>query len=178
MARVKAQRTTAEQIETWRAERAAGRSNREIALRHGCDEGLVRYYLDRKGKAAASKASESPAPAPAEPAPTPSPPPVDPTAEAAEGPLTPAEFTRWLSSELRTHQRSAQKFTAAGDSIQAQRASRLAASIAALLSKAQARDDSDESMVRVRVQDMEAAATRVRAKVHDLLARFTEDLER
>jgi hypothetical protein len=114
--------------------------------------------------------------APAKRAPKVAPEPLDELADAPE--MTPAEFTAWLTGQLRQAQQSADACRAMDDQPGAGRAMRLAAQLAALLQKQHARTADDGDVVRVKTSDMVAAAERARSKLHDLIARLSGEMSK
>ncbi|MFI5299488.1 MAG: hypothetical protein ACHREM_15455 [Polyangiales bacterium] len=107
---------------------------------------------------------------------------ADPTAPTApslpvepvdESEMTSAEFTTWLGTELRRARAAADACRANVDGVGTGRAMRLAAQLAALMQKQQARTADDGAVVRVNASDVRSAAERARSKMHDLVARLS-----
>lgn len=89
--------------------------------------------------------------------------------------MSPEEFSTWLATQLRLAQVDADACRSKDDQVGAGKAMRLAAQLAALLSKAHARAKEDGDTVRVKISDVAAAAARSRAKLQDLFARLAAD---
>lgn len=158
--------------------RAAGRSNREIAdelSKKGkkLSEGTIRNWLGTPTPPARPTRSPRP-PAPVSPAQPPPAPETAPTAarEAAdETDMPPAEFEGWLTKQLRQLQADAAMARAAEDHNGARQNTRLAAQIAALLQKQRARQEDEGDAVKVRADDLRAAADRAILALHQLAER-------
>lgn len=88
------------------------------------------------------------------------PPPPPPPEPLDESPMEPEDLVGLLAGLLRQQTALAQRLSADGDQQGAQRAARTASSIAAQLAKQQARGDEDGDTVRVKAEDMRAAAER------------------
>ncbi len=131
--------------------------------------------LDARAGGAAERPAPVPEPAtapPSSPEPAAAPVPVDPVVGEM---MSPEEFATWLAVQLRTAQLDADACRKKNDQPGASRAMRLAAQLAALLSKAHARSQEDGETIRVKISDVGAAASRARSKLHDLAARLAAD---
>lgn len=158
---------------------ADGRSTREIAEIVGqrAQKGQKKpshtsvhgWLKEAKGGGTTAGGGLAPPSRPPSSEPEPADEPVD------ESEMTPQEFARWLTGQLRAQQTAAKRFTAAADLVSAQRATRIATSLAGLLAKVQARDDDGGDMVKIRQSEIDAAAERARSKVHDLVARLAAE---
>lgn len=162
---------TAKRVSEAKRLRAEGRSNREIAeiVSKGgtkVTEGTIRNWLGP---------SSGPAEEP-EPAVPPTPP--DPPKPLDVSVMSPDDVVGLLTGLLRQQQESVLVLTSEKDHAGAQRATRVAAQLAALLQKQQAREDVDGDSVRVRGSDLAAAAERARSKLHDLVSRLSEERSR
>jgi len=141
--------------------RARGHSFEDIARALGISKGSV--------VRAEKMAAELPPPSRARAA-RPAVPPASAPVAAEE--MSPEEFGTWLATQLRLAQVDADACRAKDDQVGASKAMRLAAQLAALLSKAHARAKEDGDTVRVKISDVAAAGERARAKLHDLAARL------
>lgn len=85
------------------------------------------------------------------------------------------EFGGWLGRELRELQKDAEAARAADDVPGRTRATKLASQLANIMARVQVRAADEGDMVRIKATELQAAGERVRAKVHDLIARLTEE---
>lgn len=85
------------------------------------------------------------------------------------------EFGAWLGRELRELQKDAEAARAADDVPGRTRATKLASQLANIMARVQVRAADEGDVVRIKATELQAAGERVRAKVHDLIARLTEE---
>ncbi len=146
---------------------AQGLSEREIVPMVGFSKGtvgaVIRDARARGRLGPVNAPTSAPAPEPAAVV-TQEAAPVGPTEPAA--PMDAAEFGAWLSGQLRAQQSEADRCRVAGDTVGAQRASRLAVSLAGLLSKHQTRTTDERDIVKVKVSEIDAAAEQTRERMH------------
>lgn len=164
---------TAERLAWVKQKHDEGLSDREIARMSrvmnpsgGISANTVTKWLE----VAEKQAAETPAGQQAQPSMTLGP--LD------ESPIDPDGLTGMLSGLVRQQRELAEKLMKRGDHIGAQRAIRLAATLATLVQKQQARDEQDGDTVRVRHNDIAAAAERARSKLQDLVARLAAERTR
>ena len=148
--------------------RADGRSLAEIAAE-----------LSKRGKSVSkasvmgwlreSGGSSKPAP---ELVDAPSPPPPVPLDESEIGP---DYVVRTLRGLVRREREREARLTGAGDEAGAQRAGRLAGQFAVQLAKLQAKDDEDGDVIKVRTEDVQAAADRALADLGGLADRVAAE---
>jgi len=157
---------------------AEGRSVREIAVllsKRGksVSHGLVGAKLKAAKERSAKGATLATAVQPASPA-------VPP--ELLEPPdtsaMSPEDLVGLLTGVIRQQATLAQTLTAAGDHSGARAAVKVLAQIATSVQKQQARDDADGEVMKIRATDLAAAAERARSKLHDLVARLSEERSR
>jgi hypothetical protein len=129
-----------------------------------------------KGGKSVSKASvlawlKDSAPAPAPPPPVEVPPPVP----LDESEIGPDYVVRTLRGLVRREREREARLTGAGDEAGAQRAGRLAGQFAVQLAKLQSKDDEDGDVVKVRAEDVQAAADRALADLGGLADRVAAE---
>ena len=139
--------------------RASGLSARDIAPKVGLSKSSVIAYL-------ATLASPVPA-APVVHAP------VAPVLEEPGDPLTSEELQALVSEQVSRQRDEAARCAAVGDAVGQQRAAKAMAAFATMLARMLPRGD-DAGVIRVRGEDMAAAAQQTRDDLHRLLDRELE----
>jgi hypothetical protein len=115
---------------------------------------------------------DSPGARPPREAPEPLPPPESLPDEPGE-PLTAAQLQGWVGDQVRRQREEAARCGAGGDSVGQQRAAKTMAMFAAMLQRMLPKAE-DGNVVRVSVDEMEAAAQQTRDDLHRLLTRELE----
>lgn len=152
-----------------------GRASREIAeVLSKRGKKVSHSLVAAKLKAAKERAAGAQAPAQAVQTPGPTVP-AELLAPPDRTPMTPEGLVGHLTGLLRHQEKLVEAMTRDGDHAAAQRATKVAAQLAALLHKQQSRDRDEGEMLRVRASDIASAAERARSKLHDLVSRLTEE---